>query len=1208
MLGGGILALLFLAAVWAIVILFTMPAWIAVLATVVVVFGAAAFLFWGRLRARAASREIERSLGQQADAQSQSVRPDQQIEVEAMRAEFQKAVRSLKTSKLARGGADALAVLPWYMIIGPPGAGKSTALRASGLKFPFLSSRGGGVKGVGGTRNCEWWLTNEAVILDTAGRYATEEDDHDEWVGFLDVLLRTRPRKPINGLIVAVSVADVGAETEEGVVELAKRLRDRVDEVMSRLQMVLPTYLLFTKSDLIPGFVETFGDLRKNERGQIWGFTLPRPGAAEERGEAFQERFDELLSCLEERTLQRIGEERQLVSRERIHGFPQQVDALRSNLSVFVEHLFAENVYQDTPVLRGVYFTSGTQEGRTIDRVMTAMAEAFGIQPAASAIEPVVEAKSYFLRDVFAKVIFPDKNLAVRNAKAERRLVLTRTAMAAGCGVVALLALFFPLRSFFLNREFLASTAEIVEGVAPQLKKADKGPPTVARLEPLRVRLDELVRYAENGPPWSMRFGLYQGDDLVPHARKLFASSVRRLVLDPIFRQDVNDMEAFARRLEGSDVVPALSEYARFYDKLKLHLLLTAPRGVGEPRIDQAQEAWIGAQIADRWSARGSSGADPVPAEVIGADAELFAKLLADDPALALPRYEDVVRRVRRVMQRVPLASLALARLVGEVDGKGYDLNLASLLAGPVPVLRSNARIPGAFTRRGYEAVVKARFDNPAAILEPWVVDLAAREADAGQAEEMERLRSRYFLEYTDVWKRFLASISVQGPVGNAQALAMLQDLTSGEPAPLRRLFRGVGYNTRLGGVAGALQKSAAGALDKIRKTIGAGGAVPAVARDADTREELRAGPLDVERAFAGFVDFGAPPEDLVPAAAGGAQAPRNAALDVYQEQLSFVRDALQTAMDSSDAGPLLGKVQAARTRVRSLIDAQEIGWRPRLEALLWPPLEGASLSSVREAAAGASVKWCSTVALPFQRNIASRYPFRVDGDPAAMADVAEFFRPNSGILWGFYNEALRADVQRAGEGFQFARSLGGVSGFRPELLSFLKRAQEVSTVLFPSGAADPSVQLSLRVRPTPRVAVVWFEVDGQKFDYRNGPEEWHRIVWPMQGKTSGASLRVRTASGQEEVIQQDGEWGLLRLVEAGKLAGEPGARDFAVSWSLPSLGTSVTVDFRPARSETPFFGVRHSGEKARLFAPFRNGIAAPLNIGKSGPACGARL
>src|SRR4051812_46553964 len=307
MLAGAILALLFLAAVWAIVLVFAMPSWIAILATAFVLFGAAAFLVWGRLRARAASREIERSLGQQADAHAQAVRPDQQAEIEAMRGEFQKAVRSLKTSKLAKGGTDALAVLPWYMIIGPPGAGKSTALRASGLKFPFLSARGGGVKGVGGTRNCEWWLTNEAVILDTAGRYATEEDDRDEWLGFLDVLLRTRPRKPINGLIVAVSVADIGGWPEEGVVDLAKGLRDRVDELMERLKMIVPVYLMFTKCDLLAGFVDVFGDLSKSDRGQIWGFTTPVMDKGEDLGAVFKERFDEMAEVVEQRSIQRMG-------------------------------------------------------------------------------------------------------------------------------------------------------------------------------------------------------------------------------------------------------------------------------------------------------------------------------------------------------------------------------------------------------------------------------------------------------------------------------------------------------------------------------------------------------------------------------------------------------------------------------------------------------------------------------------------------------------------------------------------------------------------------------------------------------------------------------------------------------------------------------------------------------------------------------------
>ena len=218
-----LLVLVVLAALWAAAILLPLPLWIPIAATALAVAAWVALWAWRRHRARVAAGEIERSLESQAQSQAAAIRPDQQVEIEAMQGEFQKAVGALKSSKLARGGRDALAVLPWYLIIGPPGAGKSTALRSSGLQFPYLSARGGGVRGVGGTRNCEWWLTNEAVILDTAGRYTTEDEDRDEWTSFLDMLARTRPRKPINGLLVAVSVGDLGGETEQGVVDLAKR-------------------------------------------------------------------------------------------------------------------------------------------------------------------------------------------------------------------------------------------------------------------------------------------------------------------------------------------------------------------------------------------------------------------------------------------------------------------------------------------------------------------------------------------------------------------------------------------------------------------------------------------------------------------------------------------------------------------------------------------------------------------------------------------------------------------------------------------------------------------------------------------------------------------------------------------------------------------------------------------------------------------------
>src|SRR5690606_7620603 len=183
-------------------------------------------------------------------------------------------------------------------IVGPPGAGKTTAIRHSGLDFP-LPEATGALRGVGGTRNCDWWFTNEAILLDTAGRFATQEDDHEEWLAFLDMLRRYRSKTPINGVLVAISIADVVSATEEQIEQTAKALRARVDEVMTRLQMVVPVYVVFTKCDLIAGFVETFEDLKKSERAQIWGVTFPlQSPPADEPGKAFAAEFDLLVEAL----------------------------------------------------------------------------------------------------------------------------------------------------------------------------------------------------------------------------------------------------------------------------------------------------------------------------------------------------------------------------------------------------------------------------------------------------------------------------------------------------------------------------------------------------------------------------------------------------------------------------------------------------------------------------------------------------------------------------------------------------------------------------------------------------------------------------------------------------------------------------------------------------------------------------------------------
>src|SRR5450432_1688622 len=176
--------------------------WPALVATAVIALGLATYVIVKMLLARRSAAAMEEGLRGQGEAGGGAgMRPDQQAQVEAMQAEFQKAVQALKSSKLGRDGRDPLNALPWYVMVGPPGSGKTTAIRSSGLKFP--QGRNSVVKGVGGTRNCDWWMTNEAILLDTAGRWSTEDEDGDEWLAFLDLLKKTRPRKPINGILVA---------------------------------------------------------------------------------------------------------------------------------------------------------------------------------------------------------------------------------------------------------------------------------------------------------------------------------------------------------------------------------------------------------------------------------------------------------------------------------------------------------------------------------------------------------------------------------------------------------------------------------------------------------------------------------------------------------------------------------------------------------------------------------------------------------------------------------------------------------------------------------------------------------------------------------------------------------------------------------------------------------------------------------------------
>ena len=270
-------------------------------------------------------------LQRQITAQEESL-AGRNLEIKALKDKMQQAISQLKSSELGvnyRGNA-ALYALPWYMIIGASASGKSTLLRHSGLNFPFSSQEEIHVQGFGGTRNCDWWFSDEAVILDTAGRYTTEDSDKEEWQSFLKLLKRNRSRLPINGIMVSMSLHDLLTCDEEGVAWHVKVIRERIEELYTQFGFVFPVYLMFTKCDLLQGFTEFFAEMSEEDRKQIWGFNFFEEAEdSQVQLDHAMQSFDMLYEKLCLLRLHKISAEHNKARKFTLYQFPDQFKAMR---------------------------------------------------------------------------------------------------------------------------------------------------------------------------------------------------------------------------------------------------------------------------------------------------------------------------------------------------------------------------------------------------------------------------------------------------------------------------------------------------------------------------------------------------------------------------------------------------------------------------------------------------------------------------------------------------------------------------------------------------------------------------------------------------------------------------------------------------------------------------------------------------------------
>lgn len=1171
--------------------------WVAVVAAGILLIWAIVFAI-RRKRARKAAEGIGTIFKEEAERAQKKAPSDKSAEVSAVRERMLDAVKLIKTSKLGEtSGRAALYELPWYIVIGNPAAGKSSAVVNSGLQFPYSDKSGNVIQGIGGTRNCDWFFTTEGILLDTAGRYSVHEEDRSEWLGFLSLLKRQRSKAPINGIILAASIGELTQNRPEYAIELAKQLRQRVHEVTEQLEVIAPVYLVFTKADLISGFVEFFEDADVNERASVWGASLPYDGA--DKSDAvgrFDEHFEHLYEGLKEMSVARMAQNRGQAMAPGLLTFPLEFASIKPALRAFVATLFEDNPFQFKPIFRGFYFTSALQHGAASGASSERVAQQFGLTLNRNPRAHVGSDYGFFLKNLFSRVIFADRNLVKQYSS--RTKLRWRYAGFFAAAIALGLTLGSWGWSYIGNRQLAQNVQTDLDKIVKlQAQRID----LASRLEALEVlqdRIQQLRGYRDEKPLF-LGLGLYQGEELERKLRREYFAGIREIMLKPVsasLEAFLFDVNANADQLGKAVADPALanrpvalsvqepykeaspSNPEDAYNALKSYIMLAE-----RDRIDTGH---LNDQMTRFWRGWLENNRGTMPREQMIRSAErLLGFYLSQAGETDFPLIENrlaLVDQSRQTLRRVVKGVPARERVYAEIKMRASTRFPAMTVARIVgerdkAVIAGSYAIPGTFTRDAWEQYVSTAIReaaNKELNSADWVLKTSTHNdlTLEGSPEQIQKaLLSMYKTEYVREWQKFMLGIAIPDFANFEQATERMNRLGDPADSPLNKviatLYRETAWdNPSL--VGQGLAKARRGMLQWFKETILR--QTPSrlnlnVAQPSQNTAPVQPAMGPVGREFAALATIMVTRGDN----------PNASLMNGYLASLAKIRSRFNQIKTSGDNGPASKQLmqqtldangselsEALKYVDENMLNGVADAARGTLRPLLVRPLVQAFSVLIEPTERELDKTWMAQVYSPFSNQLAAKYPFTPDARvEATSAEIGTTFGPG-GAVAKFVEAQLGALVLRRGD--TLTPKTWAEMGIRlaPEFTTnFARYVEPLGAAGAGAAAAEAQTLFQIQPTPTPGLTEYSIEIDGQVLRYRNGSQEWANFVWPNAQGQAGAKITAVGYDGRSvEIINIPGRYGLERLISSAQRKRKDNGL-FELSWNSGSA--TVAVNFR---------------------------------------------
>ncbi len=1083
--------------------------------------------------------------------------------------------------------------LPWYLVAGLPDSGKTSLLVRCGQDYPLSQlMETNPLAGISASTDFSCWVSNDALFIDTPGALipsalpspvagigggdqAKEDSGSLMWSTLCRLLNRYRNRRPINGLILVVSLEDLLFKSEHERALVAQALRHRILDLSKRLGTRFPIYLVVSKMDMLAGFMEFFADFKQRDREQVWGITFPVqpsrlvPGAQEVWRDVLSQQYSALTNRLNERLLKRLYDERDPRQRALIYGFPQRFGGLQSTIETFIGQIFSVDSYTTPPLLRGLYLVSNTQSGMPLDPLMGVVSAAFDVErPPLAAHRSQIP---FFSQQLFSKAVLLEAGLASDNRLIEHRKSLVNGLAYAGCAALIAGCSWTWWNNYQSSIGMLGTISSKIDAYhASRIASPSTVMATVDGLSALRTIRDVFA----TSDDWVMSgLALSSTNDLVEVSAEAYRAALQRDFSPWLAERLSRDLQDSINGGVSSALLKTLSHY----------LMMAMPERLSTPSVRKAlQILW-----------RTDYTAAPQTQQALLTLFDDWATGNRHSVALQQP----LVRQARHLLSTTPRSEQIYSELKREgettlVDGIDVSRNIGPYFARIFDDPRRDAAltafdkdadgwfVPRLFTSDGWSEFVFPTITalSVSSVSDSWITgDLGSGPLTGQQLHDVQRaVGDHYVQDYIDHWRTLLNNLTVTR-IETLDEAAEVLEILSGPSSPFTALIALVEQQTTLSDPtppppeAAAEGEAQASALPKAPGKAGAAQAklgraakaadalFPKTGEGENDDQPLPAGQAEALPTLAAFfapVSSLNRPEGTSPTHMDNV---RQAVGDLY----TFSREILDAPNPEQAAFDVVraradDKVSTPVVALRKLANhspAPLRSWLTSLADQTWAViLKQAQVHLVRH--------WNTDVYAPWKEHLAGRFPLDPTAQSdAAIDDVATILGPQ-GNIETFYNAYLRPFVDpQTGQ----PRSIDGQTlSISDNTLAQIRRARALRTILFPNGKDRPSLSFTVRpARLDPSVAQAILDVDGQQVEYRHGPPTTIKIAWPSEAVNNQAELRFQEIGPYGRILRETtvGQWAWLRLMQRGRLQSTDGQQRLEFSLAGRSISFDLWMD-----------------------------------------------